>query len=240
MKLRCLIVDDVIMARKSLTQLCAKREELEVVSVCENGMDALSILQNEEIDVLFLDVEMPEMTGLELLNELPYTPYIILTTSKTEYAFDAYQYNVFDYLKKPISYPRFSQTIDKIVLHKSSTESTGQSSLSGTESGNGKKDIYIKVENRYIRILFDQINYIESIGDYVKIHLEKENHVVHTTMKNIEEKLNADIFLRIHRTYIINLQKIIDIEENSIAIGKVVIPVSRNNKQILMDRLNLL
>lgn len=228
------------MARKSLTQLCAKREELEVVSVCENGMDALSILQNEEIDVLFLDVEMPEMTGLELLNELPYTPYIILTTSKTEYAFDAYQYNVFDYLKKPISYPRFSQTIDKIVLHKSSTESTGQSSLSGTESGNGKKDIYIKVENRYIRILFDQINYIESIGDYVKIHLEKENHVVHTTMKNIEEKLNADIFLRIHRTYIINLQKIIDIEENSIAIGKVVIPVSRNNKQILMDRLNLL
>ena len=228
------------MARKSLTQLCAKREELEVVSVCENGMDALSILQNEEIDVLFLDVEMPEMTGLELLNELPYTPYIILTTSKTEYAFDAYQYNVFDYLKKPISYPRFSQTIDKIVLNKSSTESTGQSSLSGTESGNGKKDIYIKVENRYIRILFDQINYIESIGDYVKIHLEKENHVVHTTMKNIEEKLNADIFLRIHRTYIINLQKIIDIEENSIAIGKVVIPVSRNNKQILMDRLNLL
>ncbi len=240
MKLRCLIVDDVLMARKSLTQLCAKREELEVVSVCDNGMEALAILQNEEINVLFLDVEMPEMTGIELLSELPYTPYIILTTSKTEYAFDAYQHNVFDYLKKPISYPRFSQAIDKIILHKNSIESVAQNNRETDEPGKPDRDIYVKVENRYIRILFDEIIYIESIGDYVKVHLDKENHVVHTTMKNIEEKLNPNTFLRIHRSYIINMQKIIDIEENSIAIGKVVIPVSRNNKQELMNRLNML
>jgi DNA-binding LytR/AlgR family response regulator len=224
------------MARKSLLQLCAKRPELEVLEVCENAQDALKILNGQEIDILFLDVEMPEMTGLELLNELPYHLTVILTTSKTEYAYDAYQYDVFDYLKKPISLPRFSQTIDKIIQSKQMSEeivSDGQGSVSGN-------DIYVKVEGRHIRLLYEDILYVENVGDYVKICTTKESLVVYTTMKNLAEKLSKNVFLRVHRSYIVNLKKIIDIEENSIAIGSMVIPISRSNKQELMTRLNIL
>lgn len=236
MKLKCLIVDDVLMARKSLMQLCAKRTELEVIGACENAQDALKMLNEEAIDVLFLDVEMPEMTGLELLNELPYQPLVILTTSKTEYAYDAYQYHVFDYLKKPVTLPRFSQTIDNIVLSKN-MQSDSNDQIEGIDN---RKDIYVKVESRHIRLLFEDILYIENVGDYVKICTSKESLIVYATMKNIAERLHKNMFLRVHRSYIINLHKIIDIEENSVAIGNTVIPISRANKQELMNRLNVL
>lgn len=236
MKLKCLIVDDVLMARKSLMQLCTKRSELEVVEVCENAQDALKILNEQDIDILFLDVEMPEMTGLELLNELPYRLTVILTTSKTEYAYDAYQYEVFDYLKKPIALPRFSQTIDKIIQSRQNVEEL----LSDGQSAVSSNDIYVKVEGRHIRLLYEDILYIENVGDYVKICTTKENLIVYATMKNLAEKLNKNVFLRVHRSYIVNLKKIIDIEENSIAIGNMVIPISRANKQELMNRLNIL
>lgn len=236
MKLKCLIVDDVPMARKSILQLCAKRPELEVVEVCENAQQALKILNEQDIDILFLDVEMPEMTGLELLNELPYPLTVILTTSKTEYAYDAYQYDVFDYLKKPITLPRFSQTIDKIVQSRQTIEEN----LSEGVHSHSANDIYVKVEGRHIRLLYEDILYIENVGDYVKICTTKENLIVYATMKNLAEKLSKNVFLRVHRSYIVNLKKIIDIEENSIAIANTVIPISRANKQELMNRLNVL
>lgn len=232
MKLKCLIVDDILMARQSLMQLCAKRPELEVVEMCENAQDALKILNEESIDILFLDVEMPGMTGLELLNEIPYQPIVILTTAKTEYAYDAYQYDVFGYLKKPIPLPRFTQMIDKVLL---SHQTPTIESLSVQSN-----DIYVKVEGRHIRLLYDEIIYIENVGDYVKIATSKDNLIVYATMKNLAEKLDKNGFLRVHRSYIVNLTKIIDIEENSIAIGNVVIPISRANKQELMNRLNVL
>lgn len=236
MKLKCLIVDDILMARKSLQQLCAKRTELEVVEVCENAEEGLKVLNEQEIDILFLDVEMPGMTGLELLNEIPYQPTVILTTSKTEYAYDAYQYDVFDYLKKPITFPRFSQTIDKILLkYQPNDDVLGNEG--GTEHTN---DIYVKVEGRHVRLLYEDILFIENVGDYVKISTTKENLIVYATMKNLAEKLSKNTFLRVHRSYIVNLKKIIDIEENSIAIGSTVIPISRANKQELMNRLNVL
>lgn len=238
---KCLIVDDSLMARKSLEQLCSKRADLAVVTIFDNAQDALTYLHDNQIDILFLDVEMPEMTGLELLNELPYQPYVILTTSKTEYAFDAYQYDVFDYLKKPISFPRFSQTIDKIILQQNSIENNSiLSQKQSAENDKSENEIYVKVESRFVRIPHDEILFVENIGDYVKIYTTKENFVVYTTMKNMEEKLNSKIFFRVHRTYIINLQKIIDIEENNLAISNKIIPISRANKQELMNRLNII
>ncbi len=236
-KLSCLIVDDVLMARKSLQQLCAKRPELEVIALCENAQDALKILNEHHIDILFLDVEMPGMTGLELLNEIPYQPIVILTTSKTEYAYEAYQYDVFGYLKKPIILPRFMQLIDKIMTNQANTEDNIVWNNLGSDNS---EDIYVKVEGRHIRLLYNDIIYIENVGDYVKICTTKDNLIVYATMKNLADKLSKNSFLRVHRSFIVNLKKIIDIEENSIAIGNAVIPISRANKQELMNRLNVL
>ncbi|WP_247232472.1 LytTR family DNA-binding domain-containing protein [Telluribacter sp. SYSU D00476] len=230
MKINCLIVDDESMARQSLERLCSKRPELHIVHVCASAQEALPMLESQTIDLLFLDVEMPGLTGLQLLDLLPYTPQVILTTSKTEYAFDAFQYQVADYIKKPITLPRFNQAVDKII----------ETLRSAAASPPATNDIYVRIDGRFVRLPFDDILYIENTGDYVKIRTTAQTHIVHTTMKNLEEKLDTRRFMRVHRTFIANLSRIIDIEENTLVIADKVIPISRANKAELMNRLNIL
>jgi DNA-binding LytR/AlgR family response regulator len=232
MTLKCVIVDDELMARKALERLCEKREELEVVALCEDAEAALKVLQSQEIDLLFLDVELPGLNGLQLLDQLPYMPVVIMTTSKTEYAFDAFQYQVNDYLKKPITMPRFMQAIDKVIENQKKKTTTAPKIESN--------DIFVKEEGRYIRLAYQDILYIENVGDYAKIRTHNSSHVIYTTMKTLEEKLPATIFFRVHRSFIINLSKIVDIEESNLVIGDKVIPISRANKPELMERINLL
>lgn len=229
--LNCLIVDDELMARKSLERLCAKRSELTLVAVCENGTDALEMLQNTAIDLLFLDIEMPGLTGLQLLDQLAYLPMVVVTTSKTDYAFDAFQYQAVDYLKKPIAMPRFMQAVDR-VLEKVQTTPVQPTAT--------PDDIFVKADGRYIRLAFNDLLYIENLGDYVKIRTTTHHHVVHTTMKQLEEKLPTQCFFRVHRSFIINLSKIVDIEDTNLVIMDKVIPISRANKPELMEKLNLL
>lgn len=235
MTLKCLIVDDELMARKALERLCDKRNELEVAAICEDAEEALKVLKSQEIDLLFLDVELPGLNGLQLLDQLPYMPIVIMTTSKTEYAFDAFQYQVNDYLKKPITLPRFMQAIDKILEQRSSV--TAKTDTSTKIESN---DIFVKEEGRYIRLAYQDILYIENVGDYAKIRTNRGSHVIYTTMKTLEEKLPASIFFRVHRSFIINLSKIVDIEESNLVIEEKVIPISRANKPELMERINLL
>ncbi len=231
MKLTCLIIDDELMARKALERLCEKRPELQIVAICENAEDALVILNNQEIDMIFLDVEMSGLTGLQLLDNLSYLPSIIMTSSKTEYAFDAFQYQVSDYLKKPITLPRFTQAVDKIVEKHQAILNTPQSIAN---------DIFIKEDGRYIRLDYGDILYIENVGDYVSVRTPKNTHIIYTTMKTLEEKLPANLFFRVHRSYIVNLSKIVDIEDSNLVIANKVIPISRANKAELMQHINLL
>ncbi|GAB2799907.1 LytTR family DNA-binding domain-containing protein [Rhabdobacter roseus] len=218
------------MARQLLEHLCAKRPELTVAGVCSSAEEALQILDRQRVELLFLDVEMPGMTGLQLLDLLPYTPHVVMTTSKTEYAFDAFQYQVVDYLKKPVTLPRFSQAVDKVL----------ELLKSATSQAPSPTDIYVRSDGRFIRLSLDDVLYIENIGDYVKIRTVNQSHVVHTTMKNLEEKLDPKRFLRVHRTFIVNLGRIVDIEENTLVISDKVIPISRANKAELMNRLTIL
>ncbi|MDR6195420.1 LytTR family DNA-binding domain-containing protein [Siphonobacter sp. SORGH_AS_0500] len=233
MKLKCVIVDDELMARLSLERLCEKREELEILGIFDQPTECLSFLRQQVIDLLFLDVEMPGLNGLELLDQLSYMPSVILTTSKTEYAFDAFQYQVTDYLKKPISLPRFMQAVDKAIEKKVSVKVAAVKETDVNE-------IYVKTEGRYIRIVYDNILYIENVGDYVKIRTINGSHIVYATMKNLEEKLNPKYFFRVHRSFIINLSKIVDIEESNLVIADKVIPISRANKPELLEKLNIL
>ncbi len=230
MSLTCIIVEDELMSRKSLQRLCEQHSSLELLSAFDNALSALDFLAEQEVDLIWLDVEMPGLTGFGLLEKLPTIPFVILTTSKIEYAFDAFQYNVTDYLKKPITLPRFNIAVEKVLdLH----------TRAKANLDDGRQEIYIKTDGRYIRLPFETISYVENTGDYVKIFTATQTHIVYTTMKYLEEKLGTQ-FLRVHRSYIVHLGKIVDIEDNTLVISNKVIPISRANKSELMNRLNLL
>lgn len=230
MGLSCIIVEDEVLSRKSLQRLCEQHGSLDVLGVFDNAHGALEFLAHQVVDLIWLDVEMPGLSGFGLLEQLGSIPFVVLTTNKTEYAFDAFQYQVTDYLKKPITLPRFKIAVEKVLELSVRTK---------PNTSPERNEIYIKTDGRYLRLPFDTITYIENTGDYVKIFTTTQTHIVYTTMKYLEEKLGSQ-FLRVHRSYIVHLDKIVDIEENNLVISNKVIPISRANKSELMSRLNLL
>jgi DNA-binding LytR/AlgR family response regulator len=230
MLLKCIVVDDDLMARKSIDRLCEKNEYLHLIGSFENGNDALAFMEKEAVDLLFLDIEMPELSGIELLNRLPILPMIIFTTSKTEYAFDAFEFQAIDYIKKPVTAQRFEQAVTKAY-------ETAKKRQSYQTQAN---DLYVREDGRFIRVSCDEVLFFENVGDYVRVKTTKGQYIIHGTLKSIDEKLNDARFLKIHRSFIVNLDKIKDIEENSLVIDKTVIPISRANKGELMGRLKVL
>jgi DNA-binding LytR/AlgR family response regulator len=230
MSLRCLIVDDDVMARTAMQTLCSKIEDLQVVKVCDSAVEALAYLEEEPIDLIFLDIEMPEMTGIEFLGQLATSPYVVVTSSRIEYAFDAFEHQVIDYLKKPVALPRFQLAIEKVQ----EAEKAIQAYKSQT------KDVYVKHDGRYVRINYDDILYFENIGDYVRIRAKSANYIIYSTLKSIDAKLQDPRFVKVHRTFIINIDQIKDIEENTLVISDAVIPISRAHRPGLMNRLNFL
>lgn len=231
MKLNCIVVDDDLMARKSLERLCEKNEHVELVGVFENGQLALDFLSaNENVDLMFLDVEMPELSGIEVLEKLTVLPMVVFITAKTEYAYEAFEFSALDYMRKPITMPRFEQSVLKAV-------ETMQKREAFREESN---EVYVRDSGRFVRVPCEDILFFENVGDYVRVKTEKSQHIIHGTLKSIDEKLNDARFLKVHRSYIVNLSKIKDIEENSLVIEKTVIPISRANKGELLGRLKIL
>lgn len=230
MVLNCIIVDDDLMARKALEKLCEKSELLNTIGICKDAKEALNLLSKEIIDLIFLDIEMPEITGIEFLEHAVSLPQVIFTTSKTEYAFEAFNYQVTDYLKKPITYPRFQQAVEKAyAIHEKNNAYKSNA-----------QEVYVREDGRFVRIPFDHILYFENVGDYIRVKTVSGSHIIHGTLKSIAAKLENPQFLKVHRSFIVNLSKIKDIEENTLVIEKKVIPISRANKPVLMGKLNLL
>ena len=223
----CIVVDDDEMARASMQRLCDKVDDLDLVTVCENGLEALTFLRENTVDLAFLDIEMPELTGLELVKSAQSLPMVVFTTGKKEYAAEAFEYEVIDFLPKPVTFPRFLKTVDRAR------------SLAGSR-GTGDNEIFIKTDGRYVRLDVKKILYIETLGDYVTFRTEKEKYIVHSTLKKIDEKLQHTDFLKVHRSFIVNLRKIVDIEETNLVIADKVIPISRAHRPILMNRINLI
>jgi len=233
MILKTLIVDDELMARKAMERLCSKSEFLEIVGISENAEDALTLLEKEKVDLIFLDIEMPGLSGLELLDKIQYMPQVVFTTSNIEYAYEAYEYDVTDFIKKPVSQPRFLKSLEKVLEYKNR--------LDAVINESAKNEIYIKTDGRYIRIPFLDILYFENVGDYVKLNTENTgNHIIYGTLKSIDARLKHPRFLKVHRSFIVNLDKIKDIQDNTLVIEKKVIPISRAHKPILISSLNLL
>lgn len=228
--MNCLIVDDDPVAQKSLEHCINRTEGLTLVATCSNAADALKAIKSNAIDLIFLDVEMPEMSGLDFLRTFKDVPQIILVTGKKEYAAEAFDYDVTDFLLKPFDYARFLKAVDK------AQQISGSMQVGDGDEGG----IFIKKESRLVRLPAGSILYVEALADYVNIYTADGRHTVLATMKSVESKLPQKEFVRIHRSFIIRLDKIEEIEENAVKIGGKVLPISRSHKEDLFRRLKLL
>jgi two-component system response regulator LytT len=235
--MNCIIIDDEATARAIIGQLCSNIKSLNVLEELPNAIQAIKYLNQNEVDLIFLDIHMPDFTGFDFIETLKNPPKIILTTSDANFAIQAFEYDcIVDYLVKPITPERFQKAFKKAEA-KSIEDVSSSSEKDETSSGN---DLYVNIDRRLIKIDIPSIYLIEAKGDYIQIKTEEKNYTVHSTLKKIEDKLPDSIFLKVHRSFIINFNKIIDIEDNSVLIKKDVIPVSRSKRPELMKRLNLL
>tara|TARA_B110000444_G_C18814810_1_gene584549 strand:- start:126 stop:836 length:711 start_codon:yes stop_codon:yes gene_type:complete len=236
--MNCIIIDDEATSRTIIGELCSSYKNLNVVEVFSNAIEAIKYLNQNKTDLIFLDIHMPDFNGFDFIRTLKDPPYIILTTADAEFAIQAFEYDcIVDYLVKPIKPERFKKSIQKVEgkLNEGVTAAT-----TNKEKQQTGDDFYININKRLIKIDIQSIYLVEAKGDYIYLKTDNKNYTVHSTLKKIEEKLPDHMFLKIHRSYIININKIIDIEDNSVLIEKDVVPVSRSNRPELMKRLNLL
>lgn len=234
--MNCIVVDDDEMSRLVVKQCISRIDFLEVTAEFESAVEASKAIHDLKVDLIFLDVEMPEMSGLEFIQSLTNIPQVIIISSKSNYAAEAFDYNVTDYLVKPVEFGRLLKAAEKAhSIHQNIRMTVGN-------LGAGLPEFFIKVDSRYVRLDPKAIDFIEAQADYVTIHTDYgKRYTILSTMKAIESKLGGGEFARIHRSYIVRLGKIKEIEENLVAIGdgKKVLPISRSYRERLFQRLNL-
>ena len=230
MKIKCIAIDDEPLALEQIGSYVQKTPFLELIATCKNAYEALEVLKEKEVDLMFIDIDMPDISGLDLVKSLVKKPQIIFTTAYSEYAFEGFQVDAIDYLLKPINYAAFLKAANKskIWFEANSPEKAEQQPKSD------RKEIFVKSNYKVVRILLADISYIESANEYIKIFLDNQE-VITTFMrlKNIEELLPAGDFMREHKSFIINLNKILAVDRNRIINKKKKhIPVGEQYKEI--------
>jgi DNA-binding LytR/AlgR family response regulator len=224
--MNCIAIDDEPLALDVISEFCSKISYLNLIGTFTNPFDAVQLLNSDHIDLIFLDIHMPQITGLEFLKSLYNPPMVIFTTAFVEYAFQGFEYDAVDYLIKPFAFDRFTRSVNKanqLMKLKKSEES-----ISENKQGITYGFLMVKVEYSTIRVNLDDILYIEGLKDYVKIYSGGKPLVTKTTMKNIVEKLPSDRFLRVHKSYIVSVDKINMIENSRIVIGNQRIPIGES------------
>lgn len=227
--INCLIVDDEPLAADVIESFVAKMPHLNLVAKLNSATEALSVLKSEKIDLVFLDIQMPEITGLELFKTLRNPPIVIFTTAYPNYALESYEIDAADYLLKPISFDRFVKALNK-----------AEERLKGTSTDSSEKPeyIFVKADGKLVRINIQDICYVEGLKDYVIIHTMNSKVVTHNTMKNIEALLlTDDNFIRIHRSYIINLRFVKEIEGNSFRVKEQLLTIGTTFKEEVQAKL---
>ncbi len=222
---RTLIVDDEKPATELLAAYGAKIPELTVVGIAHNAMSARSFLSENKVDLLFLDIQMPDLTGLQLLRMLKNPPAVVLTTAYSEFALEGYELDVLDYLLKPIEFERFYRAVSKLV---GSPQSKVGSQAEASDY------FFVKTDHQIVKVNFRDILFIESLREYVRIHTPTQRIVARLAMQRLEEELPAAKFIRIHRTYIVNIDAVQKIEGNLLHIGKEQLPVSKGKREEFM------
>ena len=229
--LNCLVVDDDSLSRNILEDLINDTTSLNLAASCQDPIQAFNFLKEQPVDLLFLDIEMPKMDGMEMLRNLNPLPQVVLVTSHTEYAVESYEYDVTDFIKKPITPARFLKAIDK-VYKRLSTEETKITTKGDT--------IFIKSDSRLVQINTNKIFWIEALGNYMRVITEDGKYTILSTMKDVASKLPSDEFVRVHRSFIVRVDKIKSIEDNYIIIDEKQINIGKAYKDGLNKFLNLL
>jgi len=232
MKLKCLIIDDEPLAIKVIEQHIAHVDLLEVVGTCDRAADAFTLLKTKAVDLIFLDIKMPGLTGIDLLKTLQNPPAVIFTTAYRDYAIEGYELNAVDYLLKPIPFDRFLKAVNKFI-NQNKSQSTGIA-----PANNDEDHIFIKGNKKVHKVLLKDIFYIESLKDYVKIHTNDKTIVAKYALNTLEENLNATDFIRIHRSFIIGIKHISGFTANSIEIQDKELPIGRMYNMQVFEKLN--
>lgn len=233
MNLKCLIVEDEPLARNLMTEYVGKVSYLQLVEACSNPLSALEVLRNNQIDLLFLDIQMPEITGLTLLKTLQKKPLVILTTAYSEYAIESYELDVVDYLLKPITFDRFLKAVDKANQRLSvSPQLTYQEKQAGQEPS---PFVFVKDGTKLVKIQWADILYVEGLKDYVTIHTKTQKVITLQRLKTLETQLPADKFIRVHHSFIVALNAIDAVHKGEIQIGSAHIPISDSYKKAFRD-----
>lgn len=233
--LKCIIVEDETLAQDVIKSHLARMDRMELVGVFRTGPEAMTALETQEVDVIFLDIRLPGMSGLHFLRSLSDPPLVVLTTAYAEYALESYEFNVIDYLLKPISFERFSKAVNKLLDGRIyPMAGAGQAGGLGQASLPAGDHIFIKSNSKFFRVNFSEIFYVEGMKDYLKIHTPDYTLVTHQTMNELEKLLPARQFIRVHRSYLVAVAHIRAIYGNSIEVGKVTIPIGVNYKEVVM------
>ena len=234
MKLRCLLIDDEPPALRVLAKYISFLNDMEIVGQCRNAIEALGVLRHKTVDVIFLDIKMPRIIGTDFLKNLSHPPKVIFVTAYREYAIDGFELDAVDYLVKPVSFERFFKAITK--LNRLMGREVG--ATASNETPNQDAFIYLKVDKDMKKVFVNEIEYVESWKDYVKIFLTGSRHfLVKRPISAIENILSDHKFVRVHRSYIVSLDKISRYNALSLQIGQSEIPIGRFYKQSVMDRL---
>lgn len=229
MKLKCLIVDDEPVARKLLKEYIEDIPFLEVLGEAENPLKGQGLLDRATVDLLFLDINMPKITGLEFLKSSTSLPMVIMTTAYEEYALDGFSLDVIDYLVKPFSFTRFLKACNKAKDYHELKMQTQK------QPGNNEKYFFVKYNGRIERVLYDDLLYVEAALNYVNLYTRNGKMIVYLTIKGITEDLPADTFIKVHKSFVVNLHKINSIEGNILHIGDAEIPISQNHQEEVMN-----
>ncbi|MCC8143353.1 MAG: LytTR family DNA-binding domain-containing protein [Tannerellaceae bacterium] len=223
MQIKCIITDDEPMARKGLRGYIEKIDFLTVVGECEDAIELNTLLQKQQVDLLFLDIEMPDMTGLELLSNLKNPPKVIIVSAYEQYALKGYEFEIVDYLLKPVPFDRFLKAVNKVH------------NLLQTEQKENRDHIFVKSDKQFKKLLLKEILFIESMENYVIIQTTSGKEVVYTTLKQLYESLPGELFQQIHRSYIVNIDQVTAIDGNQLNIQAYKIPVGRNYRDAIFN-----
>jgi DNA-binding LytR/AlgR family response regulator len=230
-KVRCLIVDDEPLAIKLISSHIQQIEAMEIVASCKNALQALETLRNEQIDLMFLDIHMPRVSGLDFLRTLTHPPKVILTTAYREYALEGFELDVVDYLLKPISFERFLKSVNKYFERMETQVPVISPAMPFPE----ENFILVKDNKTIFKILLKDISYIEAFGEYMKIHTPEKVYLSRETMHEMEEKLPNTHFLRVHKSFIVPIRKITAFSSCSVHIQSHEIPIGRSYKDAVRD-----
>jgi DNA-binding LytR/AlgR family response regulator len=234
MKLKCIIVDDEPLAHGVLEKYISRISGLELVGKCNNAIEAINFIHSNPVDLIFLDINMPELSGIEMLKSLQHQPKIIITTAYSEFALDGYEFGVSDYLLKPIKFDRFLKAVNRVI---NSTQKTTATNISDAEvEPDNESFIFLKQDQSVFKVNYSDILHIQALGNYLQVFTTSQKMIVRETMAEMEEKLPKDIFIRIHKSTIVNFTKIEKFINNQIFIAGKEFPVGTLYKNELVKR----